>query len=166
MTASAVGNDKSRIVWWKRLVRSLGAATGLFAAGFGVGLPSAVAEDVGYRSATAAPVAWQEFARRLQSEFQQRLVADDEAGRQFQDYMAKRAARAGATPLTPVVRAWVLPDGKVERIEVDDIGDAAAAVSLRALLAHGDVGAPPPDMLQPLHLRLSLRPKDLPRRAE
>ena len=51
----------------------------------------------------------------------------------------------------------------MNRIEVDGIDDVDAAADLRALLIDGDVGVPPPAMLQPLHLRLSPRPKDQPR---
>jgi hypothetical protein len=52
-----------------------------------------------------------------------------------------------------------LPDGKIERVESDGL-DPVAAISLRALLAGEGVGVPPSDMLQPLHLRLTLRPND------
>lgn len=38
--------------------------------------------------------------------------------------------------------------------------DAGVRVELRELLMDGGVGSPPPAMLQPLHLRLSLRTKE------
>lgn len=152
-------NKSKREVSWKRALRSLSAMTGLFAA-VGAGTSVAVAQDAGYRSAAAAPASWQAFAKQLQGCFEQRLTADDKEARSFRGYIAKREAGANTPPLTFVVRTWVLPNGMVERIEFDGLDDADAAVNLRALLARGDVGPPPPDLLQPLHLRLSLRPKD------
>jgi len=163
----AVSNSACRAAWWKRIFRSLGTVAGLFTAGLGAETSSAAAQNSDYRSATAAPSAWQEFAKQLQSRFQQRLAADDATARKFQDYLAKHAGGKGATPRTLVVRTWILPDGKMERVEFEGLDDAAVAVDLRAVLIGGDVGAPPPpDMLQPLRLRLSLRPNDEPRRGE
>lgn len=164
MKPDAVSNNNSRMGWWKKIFWSLGAATGLLAAGLGAGASSvaAAAQDSDFRSASKAPVSWQEFAKQLQDRFQQRLASADEQARNFQHYMAKRGKASSTTSLTLVVRAWVLPGGQVERLEFDGLNDDAVAVDLRALLARGDVGAPPPDMLQPLHLRLSLRPEDQP----
>jgi hypothetical protein len=149
---------------WTRFVCWLGAATGLFSAGLGVATPSAVAQRTDYRSAAAAPAAWQAFAKELQSWFQQRLAADDDAARQFQSQLEQRG-KVDATPVALTMRAWILPDGKVARVEFDGL-DPEIAVSLRALLSGGDVGAPPPEMLQPLHLRLSLQAKDQPRQGQ
>ena len=162
MKPDAVSNNNSRMGWWKKIFWSLGAVTGFLTAGLGAGASSVAAQDTDYRSASTAPASWQEFAKQLQDRFQQRLASDDEQGRKFQDYMAKRGKASSTTSLTLVVRTWVMPDGKVERLEFDGLNDDVVAVDLRALLARGDVGAPPLDMLQPLHLRLSLRPEDQP----
>jgi hypothetical protein len=139
-----------------RLLQRIGAACGIVAAGVGASTSRVSAQGVDYRAADTVPAAWQEFAKRLQARFQERLSADDEVARRFQDGMAKRTGDA-ATPLG--VRAWILPDGKIERIEVDGQKDDAA-MNLRVLLARGNVDAPPPDMLQPLHLRLRVQPKE------
>jgi hypothetical protein len=147
------------------LLRWLGAATGVVGAGLGTGAASVVAQQSDYQSAAAAPVAWQQFAKQLQDLFQQRLAADEEGARRIQDDMAKRAGAANATPASVIARTWILPDGKVERMEFDGL-DPDVAVDLRTLLARGDVGVPPSDMLQPVHLRLSLRPKGEPGRGE
>lgn len=45
-------------------------------------------------------------------------------------------------------------------IELDGFDDNQIAVHLLALLRCDNVGAPPPDMLQPSRLRLSLRSKE------
>lgn len=164
MSVAVVGVSRQRTAWWRRLLWSLGAATGLLSAGAGVDPGSVAAQGVDYRSAASAPAAWKDYAKRLQTSFQDRLAADDAATRQFQDFVAKR--EGGARALTLVIRTWVLPNGNVERIEFDGLDDNDVAVNLRALLARGAVGAPPPDMLQPLHLRVSLRPKDQPRQGQ
>ncbi len=161
MSVDVVSVNKRRTAWWQRLVWSLGAATGLLSGAAGTGPASAVAQGVDYRSAAAAPAAWREFAMQLQGRFQQRLAADDAGARQFQDFMAKRDGNA--PPVAVVVRTWVLPSGKVEQIEFDGLDDDDVAVNLRALLTAVAAGAPPPDMLQPLRLRLSLQPEDQPR---
>jgi hypothetical protein len=59
-----------------------------------------------------------------------------------------------------VVRAWLNPDGTVERVSFDALKDARADADLRIILKRGNIGeAPPPEMLQPLNLRFSLNPK-------
>jgi hypothetical protein len=150
---------------WTRLLRWLGTATGLLGAGLGTGTTSVVAQQSDYRAAAAAPAAWQQFAKQLQDRFQQRLAVDDERARRFQDDMTKRAGAAKATPASVIARTWILPEGKIERIEFDGL-DPDVAIDLRALLTRGDVGAPPSDMLQPVLLRLSLRPNSQPGRGE
>jgi hypothetical protein len=143
------------------LLRWLGAATGLLGAGLGTGAAPVTAQQSDYRAAATAPAAWQQFSKQLQDRFQQRLAADDAGTRRFQDDMTKRAGAAKATPASVIARTWILPDGKIERIEFDGL-DSAVAVNLRALLSRGDVGMPPSDMLPPVLLRLSLRPNSQP----
>ncbi len=147
---------------WGALLRRLGTVTGLLG---GVGAvaatTSAAAQQGDYRPAAEAPAAWQTFARQLQGRFQQRLAADDDAARRFHDQLDKRGDADSAAPVAVTVRTWILPDGKVDRLEFNGL-DPAAAVDLRALLTRDNVGAPPSDMLQPLHLRLTLRSDDQP----
>jgi hypothetical protein len=159
-TTGGAGRREPRAGWWWRMLRSAAASAGLLAAGVGAEAAPAVVENGSYRSATAAPQTWQAFAKQLQGQVEQRLAGDDERARHFQDYLTKRSQQADAPPLTVVLRTWVLADGKVNRVEFDGIDDPAAIDDLRALLIDGNVGAPPPEMLQPLHLRLSLRAKD------
>jgi hypothetical protein len=162
-SASAANNNpkRRRAGSLSRLLQRIGAACGIVVAGVGADPSPVPAQGVDYRAANAVSASWQEFTKQLQARFQERLAADDENVRRFQDSLAKRQADAGAASTTLTVRAWILPDGKIERIEVDGPKDDAA-ISLRVLLARGNVGAPPPDMLQPLHLRLRVQPKDQP----
>jgi hypothetical protein len=155
---NAAGNKTARAEWPKRLLRSLGALTGLLAVGAGATVASAQSND--YRAAAAAPASWQAFAGQLQGRFEQRLAADDKDAASFRNYLAQHQAGPSASPLKFVAAISILPDGKIDRLEVDGLDDEQIAIRLRALLSQENVGAPPPDMLQPLRLRLSLRPKE------
>ncbi len=74
--------------------------------------------------------------------------------------MAKQAAEAGTAPAALTMQTWISPDGKIDRIVFEGLNDRDVEVRLRALLGRSDVGAPPPDMMQPLRMRLSLRPDE------
>jgi hypothetical protein len=76
--------------------------------------------------------------------------------------MAEHDGGPDAPARTVVARTWIRPDGRVERLEFDGLDDSETTVSLRMLLMLENVGTPPPDMLQPLRLRLALRPKEQP----
>lgn len=154
------GGRRSRVTWWKKIFRPVAAMAGLIVAGTDAKTEPVAVESGEYRSATTVPESWQVFARQLQQRFEQQLGGDSDGARRIQDYLTRQAGGADALALKLALRAWVLTDGKVSRIEVDGMDDAGMRVELRALLTAGSVGAPPPAMLQPVHLRLSLRAKD------
>jgi hypothetical protein len=59
-----------------------------------------------------------------------------------------------------VVKAWLNPDGTVERVSFPPLNDTQADQDLHTVLKRGNVGeAPPPEMVQPLNLRFSLNLK-------
>lgn len=131
--------------------------------GVATGFASAQSENAPARApvaqlpATRIPATWSAFAARVQTSFQQRLAGKDDAALQFQDFLGKRFDRPGTPPPSVIVRAWIGPDGKVERLEFEGVFDLDVIVNLRAVLVTADVGAPPPvEMPQPLRLRLSL----------
>ena len=163
--AGAAGHRNVRDGWWRRMFRSAATSAGLLAAGVGAEAAPVAVENGSDRPAAMVPESWQAFARQLQGRIEQRLAGDDAKARHFQDYLTQRSQQGGA-PLSVVLRTWVLADGKVSRVEFDGIDDPEARGELRALLIGGDVGAPPPEMLQPLHLRLSLRAGDSPRQGD
>jgi hypothetical protein len=157
---AAIQSGGSHVSRRRRGVRGLGAVLGALAVLLAA-KPTSVkaAPDVDGRLKTAqAPAAWQDFAKRLQLRLQERLAADSTPALRFHDAIAKRAPDAGAAPPSIVVRVWVMPDGKVQRIELEGLDDDASH-DLSALLIGDGVGSTPLDMPQPLRMRLSLRPK-------
>jgi len=138
-----------------RFLRSLLAlATPLGAAGGLAASQSAIGQE--YRASAEAPAEWRAYAQRLQGLFKDEL-SDDDMIRSFAAAGDKAAKQN--VPASFTVRAWVAADGKVERLEFSGL-DAATTSAVRARLMRTDVGASPPDdMLQPLHLKLSLGDK-------
>ncbi|HEX3506701.1 MAG TPA: hypothetical protein VHU22_25240 [Xanthobacteraceae bacterium] len=143
----------------RRRAYELAAFLGLVGAAIevpGLALPAAFAQSPPYQAAKEVPSSWRDYAMQLVEKLQQRLASDNDVSGKIADEISGGAA--GAAPRTTIVRVWVSPDGKVERLAFDDLsGDVADA--MRTLLSDSDVGAPPPDMLQPLHIRLSLAGK-------
>ncbi len=147
---------------WRALFGWIGALTGLVGGGPSTAAPASADTPAGdYRPATAVPASWQAFARRLQSSFQERLASEDDLADKFRDALAARPAATDAL----TVRAWILPTGQIERLEFDQL-DPLVAARLRVVLSHGDVGVPPADMLQPVRLRLVLRPQTPPAQVQ
>ncbi len=156
MNPDAIVNSDRRAGWLSRISRSLRLASGLVAA-VGAAPSGATAQETGYRPAATAPAAWQAFARRVQSHLETRLAGEDSDARELRDYVG----RLGPGTNRPFVASiWILSDGNIDRLEFDQLDDQDMAVHLRTLLMHGNVGAPPQDMLQPLRLRLSVRPSE------
>ena len=155
---AALHTGGRRVSWRKRGARGLGAVLGALVVLLGAKPTAAkAAPDIDGRMKTA-PAAWQDFAKRLQLRLQERLASDSTPALRFHDAIAKRAPDAEAAPPSIVVRVWVMPDGKVQRIELEGLDDDASH-DLSALLIGDGVGSTPLDMPQPLRMRLSLRPK-------
>jgi hypothetical protein len=113
---------------------------------------SALVQIAGYRSSGGAPAAWRQFALAVQSGLERRLSVEDEIHRLFRPH-----GTAGDTLVRAVkARVWIAETGEVARLEFDDVHEKLA-IALREVLAGYRVNAvPPSDMLQPLHLKLSL----------
>jgi hypothetical protein len=158
--ASGSIGDSGRVRWWAALLALIGGTSDLPR----LGVSTVVAQPEIYRSAGQVPGAWREFALQLQSKFVQRLASDQDAVRSLAKEMSAGAEAAGAEARAVTLRAWVLPDGKVARLEFDGLEPAMTA-ALRTLLIKVDAGSPPADMLQPVHLRLSLRPQPVQEQA-
>ncbi|MBB4198995.1 hypothetical protein GGD83_002806 [Rhodoblastus sphagnicola] len=110
-----------------------------------------------FRSAADAPPSWGQFAKLVKSRFESWISEDEPVANRLRSYVVDRHGKNGGPPASLLVRAWVNPDGSVERVSFAALPDARADEDLRVILKRGNIGeAPPPDMLQPLNLRFSL----------
>jgi hypothetical protein len=144
--------DGRRSGWWAALLALVGVASDVPR----LGVSTVGAQPEIHRSAVQAPSSWRDFAQRLQGKLAQRLAADTEAVSKLAKQMAAIADAKEAEPRAIFARVWVSRDGKIERLEFDGL-DGDTAKEVRALVGEDDVGPPPPDMPQPIQLRLSLR---------
>src|SRR5579864_6937114 len=113
-----------------------------------------------YREAGAAPPSWIQFAKRVKFRFEDWIGADDAVANRFRSYVREHAGKDDGPPRELEVRAWLNPDGTVERVTFASLKNAQADDDLRTILKRGNIGeAPPPEMLQPLKLRFSLNLK-------
>ncbi|MCA8320142.1 YbaB/EbfC family DNA-binding protein [Burkholderia cepacia] len=120
-----------------------------------LGIAPAVAQT------TDVPQAWMRYGQLAGQQFQTWLEADGAAADRLHRYLEARVlnASAAAPPPAIVVRAWIGPNGAVTRVEFASLGDPDADATLRHLLTAGPLAEPPPpDMLQPLRVRLRLAP--------
>ena len=128
------------------------------ALGFALCAP-AHAQTLNYRAADAAPPSWAQFAKLVKYRFEEWISEDEAVANRFRGWLTEHTGKEDGPPATLVVRAWLNPDGTVERIAFAPLKDSRANDDLHTILMRGNVGeAPPPEMLQPLNLRFSLRP--------
>lgn len=145
----------------------LALSTGLFvfpafAHGQELGSGPALAPGLGsdYRDPTQAPPSWMEFAKLVKYRFETWIAANDTVANRFRAYLIKNAGKDDGPPSTLTVRAWLNPDGTVERVSFTSLNNTQADDDLHTILKRGNIGeAPPPEMLQPLNLRFSLNLK-------
>ncbi len=114
------------------------------------------AQGLDYRDPSNVPPSWKQFAKLVQYRFETWITADEEVANRFRSYLTNSGKEDGAPP-SLVVRAWLNPDGTVDRVSFAALKDARADADLRTILTRGNIGeAPPPEMLQPISLRFSL----------
>jgi hypothetical protein len=146
--------------WSTAALCALVVWSGRFSLPAPLGIRQAIAEGLDYRDPDKAPPSWKQFAKLVQYRFETWIGADDEIANRFRAYVTDHAGKEDGPPPALVVRAWLNPDGTVERVSFDALKDARADADLRTILKRGNIGeAPPPEMLQPLNLRFSLNPK-------
>jgi hypothetical protein len=113
-----------------------------------------------YRDPAQAPPSWAEFAKLVKYRFETWISADETVANRFRAYLTGHAGKDDGPPQTLTVRAWLNPDGTVERVSFPPLNDTQADEDLHTILKRGNIGeAPPPEMLQPLNLRFSLNLK-------
>ncbi len=120
------------------------------------------AQGLDYRSPDAAPPSWGQFSKLVKYRFEEWVSADEAVANRFRAWLKQTSGTANGAPPSIVVKAWLNPDGSVEKVSFASFSDERATSDLRTVLTRGNVGeAPPPEMLQPINLRFSLNiPKD------
>jgi hypothetical protein len=117
-------------------------------------------DGLDYRDPGQAPPSWAQFAKLVKYRFETWISADEAVANRFRAYVIEHGGKDDGPPPTLVVRAWLNPDGTVERVSFVPLKDAQADKDLHTILQRGNIGeAPPPEMLQPLNLRFSLNLK-------
>lgn len=117
--------------------------------------PAALGQGLDYRAPAGAPPSWGQFAKLVKYRFETWIEGDDEVAGRFRAWLKDN--KADGLPPSLVVRAWLNPDGTVEKVSFPALKDARADADLRTILTRGNIGeAPPPDMLQPLSLSFTL----------
>jgi hypothetical protein len=120
-------------------------------------VPTALSESSNFRPSNGVPAAWTRYAQLVQLRFKERLAADDPVAYRFHLFLENRVVSEDAPPEALVVKVWIARDGEIQQVVFAPLKDQQANDDLHALLIGGNVGEPPPpDMLQPLQLRLAL----------
>ncbi|WP_186079433.1 YbaB/EbfC family DNA-binding protein [Burkholderia gladioli] len=109
----------------------------------------------------AAPASWIHYAQDAGQRFAISLGREDGETEHLQQALAARPESAAAepAPIDVLVYAWIGRDGAVTRVEFDMLGTVQVDEALRKVLGAVKLPAPPPDMLQPLRVRLRLEPR-------
>ncbi|MGF6346851.1 YbaB/EbfC family DNA-binding protein [Variovorax sp. W2I14] len=106
------------------------------------------------------PQHWISYATLAGNQLQASLSnpADDTVIRLHASMQSRMLKEGQPVPPAPVVvRVWVTPTGRIERVAFDSLGDAQADTDLRTLLTAETLAEPPPrDMRQPMVLQLAL----------
>src|SRR5262245_54316653 len=127
--ASKLGMKNGHPGRLRRLLHSFG----LVALGLSAERAPAAAQSTDYKTASEAPAAWRDYASRLQGAFQQQIEADGDISQWLVTFAAGRQKEN--KPLTFVVSASILPDGRMDRITFDSSMDPELGGRLRPLLA-------------------------------
>lgn len=133
-----------------RLRRALG--------GLGLGLLSAAPAVAQSTPGQPVPGHWLSYAQSVSLAFQDRLGdPTSDSVQRLHAWMQARLLQSEQAAPALVVRLWVTPQGGIERLEFDSLGQAQADADLRQLLVADPLPEPPPrDMRQPLVLQLTL----------
>lgn len=155
--SSTISTVQSGIV--KRSINRMLKMMGALGVGLTVSASPVYAAQPPAASVQPIPQHWISYAQMAGNQFEAWLSdpANDTVVR-LHAWMQERMLKDGQ-PLPPplVVRVWVAPSGKVQRVEFSSLGQAQADADLRSLMTAQSLSEPPPrDMRQPMVLQLTL----------
>lgn len=107
----------------------------------------------------AVPASWRSYAGLVGQQFQAWLMGDDDVAYRLHKFLEDRLVSATEEPPGPLtIKVWIGPEGQVTRLDFPSLGAPDADADLRQILTANPLSEPPPpDMRQPLMLRLNLR---------
>lgn len=150
-------NGSSAVAGKPGKLRTLLASLGVIS----IAATPVAAQVLDYRSPDSAPPSWGQFSKLVKYRFEEWMSADEAVANRFRAWLKETGGTANGAPASIVVKAWLNPDGSVEKVSFAPFKDERANSDLRTVLIRGNVGeAPPPEMLQPINLRFSLNLKD------
>lgn len=135
--------------------RLMGMARCLLVAGLMV---TAMCGEAAAQSA-AVPTSWSKYAGLVGHQFQAWLMGDDEVAYRLHKFLEDRVVSQTDKPPGPLmVKVWIDANGQVSRVDFSSLGQPQADADLRRLLTANPLSEPPPpEMRQPLMLRLNLQ---------
>lgn len=139
------------------LLRSARLWRGLVAL-VGVTLASVAPTQAQTLPPSGAPAEWVRYAETATATISDWLEEDGEAATRLRAYL--HATRPVADQPTPplLLKVWIAPDGRVERIDFTPFAHEEANADLRTAVVGRRLVAPPPNMLLPLRLSIQLEP--------
>lgn len=113
----------------------------------------------GSAAAQTVPASWKSYAGLVGQQFQAWLMDDDDVAYRLHKFLEDRTIGATDEPPGPLlIKVWIGAQGQVTRLDFPSLGSAQADGDLRQLLTASPLSEPPPpDMRQPLTLRLNLQ---------
>jgi hypothetical protein len=138
------------------LASRFGRALAVLAGGL-IGLGGATTAPAQSVAPSQAPAEWVRYAEAATGTISAWLEEDGEAAAGFRNYLHQtRPADDQPTP-TLILKVWVDPDGRIDRIEFPPFAHEQANADLRmAVVGRALEAPPPPDMLLPIRLAIQL----------
>ena len=75
------------------------------------------AQNLDFRNPEQAPPSWAQFAKLVKYRFEEWVAADETVANRFRNWVIENSGKENGPPPTLVVRAWLNPDGTVERVD-------------------------------------------------
>ena len=75
-----------------------------------------------YREVSKAPPHWIQFVKLVKFRFEDWIGADDEVANRFRSYVRDHQGKEDGPPRMLEVRAWLNPDGTVEKVTFPPLG--------------------------------------------
>ena len=123
-------------------------------------LTPAVASASSIATPAHVPGSWMTYGQMVARQLQIWYAADSPNARKVRNYVSEHADNVS---LPIKVEIWFAPNGRIDRLTFDSLGDVGANKALRKLWTQRPISEPPPPaMRQPLilNVRLKAQPDD------